>query len=178
MFVLTDVILILFIVLPFPLGGKWVMVLSGSMTPVMQVGGMVLMTPVDPASIQEGDIISHHPPVYTDVIVAHRVIEVIEGDSPSFRTKGDANEEEDQYITTASNVVGDIRLHISNLGYILDEVSEFGKTPLGMVLLMGVPAVLIVAGEMRNIVSARDPRKKRQKILIDRIKKRTKAFKK
>lgn len=178
MFVLTDVILILFIVLPLPFGGRWIMVLSGSMTPTMLVGGMVLMTPVEPASIRVGDIVSHNPPGYSDVIVAHRVIEVIEGDSPSFRTKGDANEEEDQYITTASNVVGEIRLHISHLGYILDEVSEFGETPLGMVLLMGVPAVLIVAGETRNIISARDPRKKRQKILKERIKKRTKAFKK
>ena len=69
LFVLTDVILILFVVLPFPFGGKWIMVLSGSMTPTMQVGGMVLMTPVEPASIQMGDIISHYPPGYSDVLL-------------------------------------------------------------------------------------------------------------
>ena len=178
LFMLTDVILIAFIALPIPFGGKWIMVLSGSMTPTMLVGGMVLMMPAHPASIQEGDIISLNPPGYPDVVVAHRVIEVIEGASPSFRTMGDANEEEDQYITTAENVVGDIRMHIPLLGYILEEVGEFGQTPLGMVLLMGVPSLLVVAGETRNILSARDPRKRRQKIIKDRIKKRTKAFKK
>jgi len=69
LFVLTDVILTLFIVLPFPFGGKWIVVLSGSMTPTMQVGGMVLMTPGEPASIQVGDIISHYPPGYSDVLL-------------------------------------------------------------------------------------------------------------
>jgi len=178
LFLLTDIVLLLFIALPFPFGGQWIMVLSGSMTPTMLVGGMVLLMPVDLTSIQAGDIIALNPPGYPDVVVAHRVIEVLEGSSQEFRTKGDANEEEDQYLTNGSNVVGEIRLHIPQLGYILEDLGEFGKSTAGMVLLMGLPAVLVVTGEVRNIISAQDPRKKRQKIIKDRMKKRLKAFKK
>jgi len=177
LFGLSDVLLILFILLPFPFGGQWIMVLSGSMTPALEVGGMVMMMPVEPATLRVGDVIAHNPPGYSDVIVAHRVIEVIEGDPVSFRTKGDANEEEDQYTTPADNVVGKIYFHIPRLGYILDEVGEFGGTPLGMALLMGVPGVLVVLGEVRNIASARNPRKRREKVLRERMKKRMKSLK-
>ncbi len=175
-FGIVDVLFVLFLLLPLPLGGKWIMVLSASMTPALAVGGLVLVTPADPATLQVGDIIVHNPPGNPEIMVAHRAVEKIAGDVPGFRTKGDATEEADPYVVTASEVVGKVRLHLPRVGYMIDRLGELGRTPLGLALLMGVPGALIVAGEVRNILAARDPRRVRQKILKDRLARQQRLF--
>jgi signal peptidase len=177
LFGLTDVVVIIFLLFPFPFGGKWIMVLSGSMTPALQVGGLVLVMPVKPASVDIGDILVHNPPGYPDVMIAHRVVEKLEGDTLEFRTKGDANEEADTYLVGEEQVVGTVLYHIPQLAYIINNLGEFGKTPMGMVLLMGIPGVLIVAIEIRNIIMARNPLKIREEMIKKRTERRKKAFK-
>lgn len=177
LFGLTDVVILLFLLFPFPFGGKWIMVLSGSMTPALQVGGLVLVMPAEPASLDVGDILVHNPPGYADVMIAHRVIEKIEGDTLEFRTKGDANEEADAYLIAEEQVVGKVLYHIPQLAYIINNLGEFGKTPMGMLLLMGVPGVLIVATEIRNIFKARNPLKIREDLIKKRMERRKKTFK-
>ena len=176
-FVLLDLAVPLAFIGPVLFGGKWIMVLSGSMVPALEVGGIVMVIPVNPADLQVGDIIVHRPPGYPNVIVAHRAVEKVSGDSLGFRTKGDANEEADSYIVTAKDVVGKVFWHIPRLGYMIDAFRQFSRTPLGLVLLTGVPGMIIVASELMNIRSLRDPRKMREKMLKDRVRRRKALFK-
>lgn len=90
--VLVVLIAILGLLLPAIFSSRLVIVYSGSMEPALPVGSLVVMSPVEPTSIMVGDIIAFNPPANPDVIICHRVIEVTDGESPAFCTKGDANE--------------------------------------------------------------------------------------
>ena len=176
-FVLLDLAIPLAFMSPLLFGGKWIMVLSGSMVPALEVGGVALVMPVNPVDLQVGDIIVHRPPGNPNVIIAHRAIEKVPGDALGFVTKGDANEEADPYIVTAADVTGKVFWHIPGVGYMIDNLRKFSRTPLGLVLLTGVPGMLIVASELMNIRSLRDPRKMRQKMLKDRMWRQKALFK-
>ena len=52
-------------------------VLSGSMRPGMPVGSLVLASAVPTASLVPGDVLTFHPPNRGDVLVTHRVVQVI-----------------------------------------------------------------------------------------------------
>ena len=167
--------LVLGLLLPFLFGGKWVMILSGSMTPALEVGGLALTWPVDPATVKVSDVITYEAPADPDVMVAHRVIEVLDGESLGFQTKGDANEEADSYIVAAEHVTGKVRFHISRLGYAIGYTRDLARTRLGFGLLLGVPGALIIAAEARNILCYLNPRKRRRKMREERERKRIEA---
>jgi len=167
--------LVLGVLLPFLVGGKWVMILSGSMTPALEVGGLALTWPVDPATVKVDDIITYEAPAGPDVMVAHRVMEVLDGESLGFQTKGDANEERDSYIVGAKDVIGKVRFHIPRLGYATGYTRDLARTRLGFGLLLGIPGALIIAAEVRNILSYLDPRKRRKKMREERERRRIEA---
>jgi len=83
-----------------------------------------------------------------------------------FRTKGDANEDLDAYIVPAESVVGRVWISVPYAGYFTD----FARSPLGLGLLIGIPAALIIGIEMRNIFrSIGDLRRKREDVMLDRL---------
>ncbi len=120
------------------------------MEPAIDVGSLAVVKPVDPSTIREGDIIAYTPPTDTSIVVTHRVIEVVPGEkSLMFRTKGDANDSPDTYTVPEENVGGKIWTSIPYAGYAMD----YMKKPLGFWLLMGIPAVIIILIELKNIFS-------------------------
>lgn len=129
-------------------GWQFNAVRSESMAPVLRVGGMVVTQPVDPETIEVGDIITYYSPALGKLIV-HRVMEKQAGSQLYFRTQGDANSALDPYPVPAQNVVGKVSLHIPLLGYVF----QFAKTPLGYGLLLALPGAMLIAMEMKNIRS-------------------------
>jgi len=121
-------------------------VFSGSMEPELQVGGVVVTRPVEAEAIRAGDIITFHSPL-SEQLTSHRVIAVEQSSELSFQTKGDANEDADPFIVPAENVVGKVCLHIPYFGY----ATQFVKTPLGFILALCLPGLIIIVIEMRNI---------------------------
>jgi signal peptidase len=121
-------------------------VFSGSMKPALKVGSMVITRPVETQDISVGDIITYYSPL-NEELTSHRVIGVETGSSLGFRTKGDANEEPDDLIVPAENVVGIICLQVPYFGY----ASHFVKTPLGLLLTLCLPGLVIIVLEVRNI---------------------------
>ncbi len=121
-------------------------VYSGSMEPELKVGAVVITRPVDAEEIKTGDIITFYSPL-SEKLTSHRVIAVQEGSSLHFSTKGDANEDADPFIVPAENVVGKICFHIPYLGY----AAQFVKTPLGFLLTLCLPGLIIIVMELRNI---------------------------
>ena len=129
------------------LGWRVDAVLSGSMEPQLKVGSVVVICPVEPETIAVGDIIAFHPMGVDETMVSHRVMGIEEGTPLYFRTRGDANEDADPSAVPAQNVVGKIRFHIPYLGYI----TQFVKTPLGFVLALVIPGLIIIAMYVRSI---------------------------
>jgi signal peptidase len=140
-------------------------VYSGSMEPQLKVGGLVVTQPIAAEDIRVGDNITFHSPLNKQ-LTTHRVIAVEDGASPAFRTKGDANEDADPFIVTAGNVVGKVCLHIPYFGY----ATQYIKTPLGFLLTLCLPGLIIIIMEMRNIwrvLSEEEREKKHRTVHFD-----------
>jgi signal peptidase len=74
------------------MGYRAVFMTTGSMRPAIAPGDLVVLKPVDPATIEVGDVITFRAPVGSHELVTHRVVAVSSSaEGLSFRTKGDAN---------------------------------------------------------------------------------------
>lgn len=107
---------------------------SGSMTPTIPVGSLILVKETDPEDIKEKDIITYEDSNKT--VVTHRVIEIDQYDQ-SFVTQGDANESEDPFPVEAAQLIGRVVFHIGYIGYIFDFIrSKYGLIALSAFLLL------------------------------------------
>ena len=138
---------------PTFLGGdsRYEPVLSGSMEPAIPVGGIVVIKPVDPETLKTGDIICFQ--LSEDTSVTHRIINITD---EGLVTKGDANEDPDQWTVKKENVIGKVILTIPFIGYL----GYFVRTPTGLILLIVLPASVIIIVEIRNII--KELRKQKQ----------------
>ncbi len=119
---------------------------SGSMKPHINKGDVVVVTDASNADLAVGDIItftSHSE----EITVTHRIVKLPDASNDfRFITKGDANGRADSPLD-GSQIVGRVDKHIPYLGYGLD----FAKTPLGLLTIIYVPALLIVIDEIRRL---------------------------
>jgi signal peptidase len=127
-------------------GWEFNAVLSGSMEPVLHVGGLVVIKPADAQEIKTGEIISFKLPG-VDTPVCHRVIDIREiGGKRYFQTKGDANEEPDQDLVPAASVSGKAVFRMPYVGRLI-EIKSSGSTRialLGKSLPAGTLFVLVI----------------------------------
>jgi signal peptidase I len=73
-------------------------VLTGSMRPGLPVGGLVIATRVDRASLHERDVIIFHNPDDPNRLVVHRIVKLTQRDGHTLiRTRGDANPTNDPW---------------------------------------------------------------------------------
>jgi signal peptidase I len=121
---------------------------SGSMSPVMNTGDMVITRVVSPDSIKTGDIITFHLMGNQNVLITHRVIS-IEPSPLLFQTKGDANGVADSLLTPASGVIGRVVCHVPSLGATIIRM----KTPLGLVATLIFPGIVIVSCCVKSLYS-------------------------
>ncbi|MCI5902050.1 MAG: signal peptidase I [Blautia sp.] len=93
-------------------------VLSGSMEPEYPTGCLIFVKPAGKQNLKEGDVITFRR---GDMIVTHRITEVFTKENNSsevlFRTKGDANDTEDEGIVKREDVIGVPVWKIPGLGY-------------------------------------------------------------
>jgi signal peptidase len=137
------------LVAPFFVGGFFSVIMSGSMEPVIPVGSIVVVKKVNPEDVKVGDVIAFET---GESRTMHRVIEkVVEDGSFHFRTKGDANEDPDPWVVKPEDVSGALMLTIPYYGYLL----HFAGTPIGFALFILVPAIILIANEVRNILKRR-----------------------
>lgn len=133
----------------FPITGniKTMEVLSGSMEPAIGTGSVIVVKPVSTYKI--GDVISFGQNTKTQIPTTHRIVEmkVVSGEAV-YKTKGDANNAEDTKEVLAKDVIGKVYLSIPYLGYIID----FVKKPVGLMLVIVIPAVVIVYDEIQKII--------------------------
>jgi signal peptidase len=137
------VIVVAFAVMGFSL----MIVLSGSMEPVMMPGDVVVVAPVDPDAIAPGDIVSFwRHTSEKDIIVTHRVIG-IDGDSGTFATKGDNNNVADSVMLEKSDIIGRTVFLIPYLGYTTEMRAEI------ILFCLVLPSLFLIIGEVRNSAS-------------------------
>jgi signal peptidase I len=109
------VILIWFSVGVFPFQPS--LVGSGSMSPVLETGDIVIVAKVNAEKIKVGDIMEFRKDKETNII--HRVVRINQsGQTGTFTTKGDANNNIDTGEVNPDNVIGKVVFHIPKVGLI------------------------------------------------------------
>lgn len=120
---------------------------SGSMEPSIPVGALVFLR--QSASYGVGDIVTFSENTSSAVPTTHRILGVRkEGGKEFYNTKGDANEEADPREVARSEIVGKVFLSVPFAGFVLD----FARQPLGFMLLIGLPALLVIIAELSAII--------------------------
>lgn len=100
----------------------FVAVVSASMNPSLGIGDLLIIQGASPENIQKDDIIVFMPPPeYGSVYTIHRVtrIQQLGNGTLLFKTKGDANNNEDPYWISYSRVHGRPIYRIPYIGYIM-----------------------------------------------------------
>lgn len=130
-------------------GYEVLIVQSGSMEPAISTGSVVVVSEQD--RYEAGEVITFGETSGDQIPTTHRVVseQLLDGDF-AYTTKGDANEEADLEPVPLNEVRGKVLFDIPWLGYILD----FARQPLGFILLIGIPAVLIAIEEISNLYAA------------------------
>ena len=118
-------------------------IVSGSMEPEIPIGSAIYVQSAAPESIQEGDVIAFQS---GESVVAHRVVrnQTVEG---TFKTKGDANAEEDMNDVDYAALIGRVVAHYPLLGQMLAlYTSTVGKA---------YAACFAACGAMLNMLAGR-----------------------
>jgi signal peptidase len=125
-----------------PLTGRQTLIIGGgSMAPTIPLGSVVVIEPIDPASLAVGEIVTVRVGPRASVFT-HRITRLLAVDgAPSLETKGDANAEPDGATTPTSAVVGRVTFWIPVAGYLLALLS----VPIGVVFILGLGLCLVLA---------------------------------
>jgi signal peptidase len=127
-----------------PLGSYQVRVVeSGSMEPTFSTGSAILTKLATAYAI--GDVVTFQRRADSSA-TTHRIIAIEDG---LYTMQGDANNTADLIPVEESEIAGVVFLQIPFLGYVLN----FAQQPLGFLLLVGVPALLIVIEQVKRIVA-------------------------
>jgi signal peptidase len=139
------------IVIPRATHGVALTVLTGSMTPEIPVGSVVIDRPVDPGTLKVGDIATYQAEPGVETYITHRVVAIhTDTDPVTFTFKGDANRGADIDPIPATAIRGQVWFHVPYLGTIRDGLQSHGTRGLTLaavlVLLGGYSIVQIVGG--------------------------------
>ena len=127
---------------------------TGSMAPEMEAGTLAVVAPARPAAVEIGDVVTFTDPEDGQGLVMHRVVEVVsDEDGPVLRTQGDANATPDPQLIPARSIEGRVEHSVPRLGALVRSL----QPPVGPVLLVGVPTLLLGVAEVRRFRS-RDAR--------------------
>ena len=121
------------------------LVRSGSMTPYIKTGDLIITGPMDgpvKGEVKPGTVVTYE---YNDDLITHRV-QSIEGDV--IVTKGDAVEDPDPWQVTMSDVRGVYLFKIPSVGY----VTNFIQTKTGWFITIIIPGALLTLWLVKDIV--------------------------
>lgn len=138
-------------------------VVSQSMTPVYDIGDVLIAKEKDPSTIKEGDIVSYLGTVgsFANKVVTHRVVNVEKREDGKYyyRTKGDANLVEDP-IVMEDQLYG-VVVYKSIL---LSLVYRIVGTQIGFFMFIIIPIMIIIGSEMiSTLLDKEEDRRKKMK---------------
>jgi len=149
-----------FVAIPlFPTIGNYKIkiVISGSMEPTIHTGSIVVVKPEK--KYLPGEIITFGKDAKKDIPVTHRIVEMRAQEGKYvYRTKGDANSTEDMKEISENIIIGKVLFSVPLLGFIFD----FVKKPIGFILLVILPSMIVILGEVEKISKEIRSKKKKE----------------
>lgn len=131
--------------LPIPGNYKLYSVSTGSMSPIISAGSLVLVKPQP--DYKTKDIVTFKTQKPTETITHRIVIKRQVDNQIQYLTKGDANKSKDTEILLKQNIIGKVLFSVPFVGNIV----SYSKTLQGLVILIIIPATLLIYSEIINI---------------------------
>jgi len=133
------------IVGPFAIGDNSLVVMSGSMSPALRVGDVVVERPLRPSDVRVGDVVTFRDPDRAGRLLTHRVRHVrISGTRAEFETKGDANNTPEQWSIPVDGHLSRVVYRVPMLGYAL----VWMRSAMGRMLLVVMPVLVLGAMQL------------------------------
>lgn len=143
--------LVVVVVLPRATHGSALTVLTGSMTPEIPVGSVVVIRPVDTGTLRVGDVVTYQAEPGKPGYITHRIEKVDSTTTPtSFVLKGDANRGPDLDPVVPDQIRGEVWFHVPYLGAIRDALHGKGGITLVAMLLLGGYALSQLGAGLRD----------------------------
>lgn len=145
---LVACVALLLIISIFPITGNYkvMIVQSGSMEPTIKTGSIVIVKPAPSYGV--GEVITFGPTPKGKIPTTHRIVaETTRNGMAAYTTKGDSNDTADLKEVLQKDVLGKVYLSVPFVGYALAAAKE----PVGFLVLIVVPALLILFDEGKKI---------------------------
>lgn len=124
------IIIYLIIFIPVLWGKRPLVIISGSMEPILKVGGILYYEKIHLDDFKKDDILVYQ---LNEHIVSHRIVNINEY---GFETKGDNNISNDSYIVDKNNVIGrGNNWSIPYIGYYADFIYNHKYLLIVMIIL-------------------------------------------
>ncbi|CAB4339626.1 unannotated protein [freshwater metagenome] len=128
-------------------------VLTGSMSPTIAAGDVVVVKKISPLDAQVGNIVSFTDPGGTGEMITHRVRSIrSRGATVDFQTRGDANNVSERWTVARSGAVGLVTERIPAVGNAFVYLS--GRP--ARLLLIVIPLLLLASLEIWHVWKPRD----------------------
>ncbi|RLG16450.1 signal peptidase I [Nanoarchaeota archaeon] len=124
---------------------RFLVVLGGSMSPTINMGDLVIVTPTNFEEVKINDVIAFRDRD-RNIPVTHRVVNITEG---GLITKGDANEDPDHWVVKPDDIIGKVSFTIPLVGYFV----HYARSKYGFIFLVLIPGMIVIYGEVRNILA-------------------------
>jgi signal peptidase len=123
---------------------------SDSMLPTFASGDLIIVKSCDPATLEEGDIITFHTIINNEYSLnTHRIESIIEDNGVrSYVTKGDNNEISDTHIIADGDIVGKYVGKLAKVGSVMEVLSS----SLGFLLIIVLPMVLFFIYQVYHLI--------------------------
>lgn len=143
------------VAIPNVIGGRSFTVMSGSMTPAILTGDVVIDERISPLDARIGDIVTFKDPRRRRLLT-HRLRSVRrQGDLVEMVTKGDANNTVERWAIPVRGELGRVRYRVPMVGRLLWRT----KTPQARIFMVALPAAVLGVLELAGIWR---PRRKRR----------------
>lgn len=134
--------------LPLALGARSMVVRSGSMTPAIRTGDVVVVRPIAPTEARIGDIVTFKDPDGSGRLLVHRVRAMSRrGRQVAITTQGDANTTREHWKVPVDGTIGTVVYRVPMLGFAVGWIGS----PAGRIGLIVVPALLLAASMLVGI---------------------------
>lgn len=111
---------------------------SGSMSPTIEVGSLIVVAEKEAENINISDIVTFK--TENGTVVTHRLVDII-NDGTDYVMRGDANSTNDPVTLKKENIIGSVALAIPYLGFFLSVL----RTKQGIVGLVIVTSIIILS---------------------------------
>ena len=119
---------------------------SGSMAPTIPTGSAIILR--SGSEYRVGDVVTFRRNG-VEGVTTHRIIAIEETvDGSAYVTQGDANNVPDRQPLVREDIFGKVLWHIPYLGFVISGI----RTPTGFVILIVLPVLYLVYGEVQKII--------------------------